>query len=216
MSNDCLPSIQACALRVARLEANGVPDPGADNLYVSNQLVTATITPNYRDGQEFNIVTACGDVLLDFQDDPRLRWWDVELSIATPDPELTELLAGGIVLEDGDDVGWASPALLQRTNPYGVSIELWSRRVDENGDVDDGHPFLWWALPKVKSLHAGARNFENAPMNNPFVGGRAVQNPNWFDGPMNDWPVRSDRAVEYITTDVLPDTLCGYQSIPVS
>jgi hypothetical protein len=216
MSNQCLPSIQACALRVARLEANGVPDPGANNLYVSNQLVSITPTPNYREGQEFNMVSGCGDVILDYMDDPRLRWWDVELALATPDPQLTELLAGGDVVTDGDAVGWASPALLQRTNPYGVSIEFWTKQVDENGDLDPDYPYLWWAMPKVKSLRAGAKNAENAAMNNPFVGGRAVQNENWYDGPLNDWPVRSDRPLIYIPTTHLPETMCGYQSIPVS
>lgn len=214
--NQCLPSIQVCALRVARLEANGVPDPGANNLYVTDKAASITVTPNYRAGQEFNLVTGCGQTLLDYQDDPRLRWWDVEGGLAVPDPQLHELLFGGVVLTDGDAVGWASPALLSAANPYGVSIEFWTKQVDENGDLDDQFPYLWWIMPKVKSLQPGAKNAENAAMNNPFTGGRAIQNPNWFDGPLNDWPVRSDRALEWIPTDVLPTAQCGYQSIPVS
>lgn len=214
--NECLPSVQFCAMRAARLDPNGVPTPGANNLYVTDKAGSITFTPVYRDGQEFNLITGCGATILDYQDNARLRWWSVEGGLTIPDPQLHELLFGGVVLTDGDAVGWASPALLAQNNPNGISIEFWTKQVNEDGDLDPDFPYLWWIMPKVQDLRPGAKNAENAAMNNPFTGGRAVQNANWFDGPLNDWPVRSDRAVEFIPTDSIPDAVCGYQSTPVS
>ena len=40
--NECQPSVQACAMRVARLDGSGVPDPGPDNLYVTSGIITLT------------------------------------------------------------------------------------------------------------------------------------------------------------------------------
>lgn len=217
MSNLCLPSVQACAMRVARLDPTGVPDPGADNLYVTSGLITLTATPVYRPGDEFQLVTACGDLCLDYRDQNRLRRYDVELNICAPDPELTELFAGGTVLDDGlGAIGYAAPELLTNPNPNGVSIELWSRAVDDDGVPHPTHPYYWWVLPRVW-LSLGAKNFENGPMNNPFSGW-AKQNSNWYDGPANDWPVASSRVIQYIPTSAatLPTAACGYQNTPVS
>lgn len=216
MANDCLPSIQACALRAARLEPNGVPDPGSDSLYVTSGLITLTATPVYRDGDEFQLTNACGDLCLDYKDQDRLRRIDVELNICAPDPELTEMLAGGTVLTDGAAVGYAFPELLVNPNPYGISLELWSKRVDEDGVPDSELPYYRWVLPRVW-LRVGAKNFENGPMNNPFSG-YAKQNSNWYDGPTNDWPVASNRVMQYLPvgSSDLPTADCGYQTLVAS
>lgn len=216
MANDCLPSIQACAMRVARLDGSGVPDPGADSLYVTDGLITLTATPVYRDGDQFQLVNACGGIPLDYRDQDRLLRLDVELNIAAPDPELTELMAGGTVLTHGAAVGYAAPELLINPNPNGVSVELWSKRVDEDGGLDPTFPYMHWVFPRGW-LRVGAKNFENGPMNNPFSG-YMKQNSNWFDGPLNDWPVASNRVFQYlpVAASDLPTALCGYQPITPS
>lgn len=216
MANDCLPSIQACAMRVARLDPNGVPTPGVDNLYVTDGLITLTAEPQYRDGDEFEVVTACGDLGVNFLDVPRLKRLNITLNIVAPDPELTELLAGGSVLTDGAAVGYEAPPLLSRIQPYGVSLELWTKRLADDGDLDATFPYFHWVFPRAK-LRVGAKNFQNGPMDNPFSG-FAIENPNWYDGPLADWPVSSDRVFAYLpvaATD-LPTPVCGYQTTPAS
>lgn len=212
--NDCLAQLQACAVRVARLDGAGVPDPGADSLYVSDALIQLVANPVYEAGDEFTQKNACGNLCLNFKDQDKLRRVDVTLQLCTPDPELSELLSGGVVLTDGAAVGYGAPRIGVSSTPNGASIELWTKRVDTDGNLDDVFPYAWWVFPKVH-LRPDSRTFENNPVNNQFTG-FATENPNWFDGPVNDWPVASDRVFQWIPTDQLPTADCGYQVLAAS
>lgn len=214
MSNDCLPQIQACAIRVARLDPSGVPSPGADNLYVSDALVSLTTSPEIEEGEEFTVKNACGSQCVNFKDCDSYKRWTLALELCTPDPELHELLAGGAVLTDGAAVGYGVPFLGRNDCPNGFSIELWAKRIDSSGAQDADYPWAWWVIPRAY-LVLGERKFENGPLANAFTG-FAIENPNWFDGPNNDWPVASDRALQWIPTDTIPEPSCGYAALVAS
>lgn len=216
MANDCLAQIQACAMRVARLEPNGVPDPGANNLYVSDSLIKFEYTPVYSTGDEFEVKNACGDVCVNFKDQDRLKRADATLEICTPDPELSELLSGGVVLTAGAAVGYGAPTVGATPNPNGVSIELWTKRIDDDGNLDDVYPYAWWVFPRMY-LRPAARTFENNPVNNLFEG-YGLENPNWYNGPTNNWPLPngSSRIFQWIPTTYIPTAMCGYQTISAS
>lgn len=213
MANDCLPHVQACAMRVARLEPNGVPDPGANNLYVSNALSLLVVTPVYEDGDEIRQKNACGEVVVNYRDDDSLLRFDVQLTILTPDPELMEMLSGGATMTSGDAVGWKSPAIGKITG-NGISIELWSKRIDD-GVLDAGFPYARWVLTRVKNLRMGEFRFENGPVVPQFTG-QAYENDNWFDGPLNDWTGDDDRAFAFMPDTGIPTASCGYQTIAAS
>lgn len=214
MANDCLPQIHACRMRVARLGSDGVPLPGANNLYVSSALSVLTFTPNITAGDEFEVKNGCGETCLAYKDCDRIKWLDVELQLCTPDPELHEILVGGVVLQNGAGRGYGYPRLNEASCPDGVSIEAWGRRVDAAGASDPTFPYAWWVLPRVY-LQLGARTMENGPLSNPFTG-HAIENPNWYDGPLNDWPDDSDRVAQWVPTDSMPEADCGYQTLLAS
>jgi hypothetical protein len=215
MPDECLPQVQADAIRVALLAANGAPLPGAGNLYVSDALTTLTITPVYKDGTEIEEENAAGEVCVSYQGDPSLKWAEVEIELCTPDPYLEAMLGSGTVLDLGGDVppGFAMPAI-GKIQGAGVSIELWSKRVN-NGDLDPDYPYAWYAYPKIVQLRPGARNHANESIKPTFTG-RALENVNWQDGPTNDWPAASDRFGQWVPTITLPTVQCGPQVLAAS
>jgi hypothetical protein len=217
MANTCRPVVDFCAIRVARLEANGVPDPGANNLYVSDAMGRLTFTPEYEEGAETTVKNGCGALKVNYQRAPTFKRVTInELMFVLPDPQLSELLVGGDVLTSGAAVGYAYPALGSEINPNGVSLECWAKRVDASGDLDSVHPYEWFVLPRVK-LRPGARTLQEGPQDSLFSG-FAIENENWFNGPLNDWPLTSDsdRVVQSIPTASLPSAVCGYQTITAS
>lgn len=209
MANNCRRQVQACAIRVARLASDGSPIAGADNLYVSDALTQLVTDPELSEGDEFELKNACGEVCVNFKDCDRLKRLNITLGLCYPDPELQELLLGGTVLTSGDAVGYAYPELGAATCPNGVSIELWARRIDTAGAPDVDFPYEWYVLPRVY-LFPGGRTFENGPITVETTG-FAIENPEWFDGPENDWPVASDRVLQSIPTATIPEAACGYQ-----
>lgn len=212
---DCRPQVQACAIRVARLDSNGVPSPGANNLYVSDALVSLGFTPVYTDGDEIEDKNACGTVAVNFRGPDSFKRGDVTIQLTTPDPFLVEMLSGGDVLDEaGRPKGFAAPPIGPVTG-NGVSIELLAKRVDD-GDLDADFPYAHWAYPKIKNLRLGEHTHANAS-NLPQFTGQAYENPNWFDGPVGDWPAESDRVYQWIpSAGPLWTPSCAYQELVAS
>lgn len=219
MANICGGSIQACAMRVARLLPSGIPAPGTGNLIVTDALVEVTITPVYADGTDVEKKVASGKIKFSLKDVDRFKRVDLSMNVASVDAELHELLAGGDVLTNGSAVGYAFPKVGVGTgcdddDQDAVSIELWTRHIVEGGFIDPDQPYLHWVLPR-SYWRIDPRTVNEEIMDNQFVG-FGIENPNWFDGPENDWPVASDRVVQWLPTDSVPTPECGAQSLSAS
>lgn len=197
MPDMALPQLQAVRIRIAALEPNGVPDPGAGNLYVTDALTQFTFSPVYEDGDEITVKNAGGAICLDYRSPDNLRRGDFNLAICTFDPYLMSFLGGGERISNGDAVGMAAPAIGEVTG-NGISVELWTKRIND-GDLDPDYPYAWWALPKLKNLRQGEVQFQNGETI-PAFSGQMYENPNWFDGPLNDWPATSDRMYQWLPT----------------
>lgn len=214
MADECLPQIQACAIRVARLDViSGVPLPGAGNIIVSDALTEMTYTPVYQTGTDIYEPNACGDPVVDYRSNDSKRRLDVALTIGTHDPHLLAFLAGSDTITDGGATGWQAPPVGRIPNTA-ISIELWAKRIND-GDLDPDYPYAWWAFPKIRNLKEEANKFGNASKL-PAFSGQGYENVNWFDGPLNDWPAESDRTHQWIPTTSLPTISCGPQTLSAS
>lgn len=211
MPDECLPQIQACAMRVAKVNPlTGAPLVGAGNLIVSNALTELTYTTVYSDGTDVFEPNACGDPIVDYKSNDIKRRIDVGLVIGTHDPDLLAFLAASATIVDGDATGWQAPAV-GRIPDSVLSIELWAKRIND-GDLDPDYPYAWWAFPKIKNLKEEANKFGNASKL-PAFSGQGYENAGWGNGPLNDWPALSDRTHQWIPTTDLPDVVCGTQAI---
>jgi len=216
MANDAKPQVQAFRTRITKLDANGVPTPGPETVYVTGALTTLTTNPVYVDGDEFEEKNGGGEICVSYKGPDTFKRIDWELTICTPDPYLLEMVSGGKVLDDGDAVGFAYPALGPMT-PTPISIEVWTKRVDD-GVLDPNLPYAWWVLPWSDSMRLGSKTFGNNAIL-PTISGRAFENQNWFDGPTNNWPTTSDRVLQYMPCsedDVPPVTAPNYGTVAAS
>lgn len=214
MPNDCKPQLQACALRVARLDGAGVPNPGNSNLYVTTAFTTVGFSAEVAEGEEFEVKNACGEVCVSYKDCDRLKRLNMDIELCYPDPELTEMLVGGVRLVSGAATGYGFPRLNVADCPNGISIEIWAKRITTGGSLASPFPYAWWVFPKVFLQH-NEDTFENGP-HQPTFAGFAIENENWYNGPSNNWPVASDRVAQWMPTSTLPPDICGYQQLAAS
>ena len=205
-NNDCLPQVHICAMRVAELETTGVPAPGAGNLITVDSIVEIAATAVITEGDEIEEKNGCGAVCINYKAPDTLKRFDLSLIVCDHNPFVMAALGRGVVLNDAGVNGYAFPAL-GPTNEDAVSIEFWAKRIDA-GALHSEYPYAWWVLPKVTNLGHGDMTWNNGA-NRPTFTGRAFENENWFDGPLNDWPVESDRALQWFPTPELPDTACA-------
>ncbi len=215
MPDDCLGQIQACAIRVAKLEpASGVPLPGAGNLIVSDALTEMTYETTYEDGTDIFERNACGNACMDYRGPDIKRRLQISLTLCTHDPYLMAFLSGGDTIDnDEGGTGFAAPptGAIERQP---ISIELWAKRI-KDGDLDIDGPYAWWVFPKVMNLREGQSKFANE-LKKPMFTGQGYENVNWYDGPLNDWPATSDRTHQFLPWATIPTPVCGTQALPAS
>lgn len=212
-------SIRACMMRVASLAADGSTPSGPGHMYVTDSLVELVLEPEVQEGDSIEARNACGDFAIDFKDDDRIRWWNATLKLIEPNAGLSALMASGFTAltnGGGDTIGGKFPALGKLTPSNGVSIELWSIRLDDDGQTKDGtYGYYQWALPRTRGWRPTTRTFGNAALENEFVG-RVFMNDGWGNGPVNDWGVvdTTETPILYQVVNSIPSALCGVQATP--
>lgn len=98
---DYAASVQAVGLRVARLDATSTPVVGANNAYVTKAFTRFSWTPEYQEGEEIQTVAADGTVCVYYKMPDTLKQVTWELEICNPQPEVTEIIAGGTLFVTG-------------------------------------------------------------------------------------------------------------------
>jgi hypothetical protein len=145
----------------------------------------------------------------------------MELAICEPDPELTSLLSGGLLLRknfgtfgspENQSVGWASPGVGDDPAGNGVAVEVWSFAV-KGGKRASTLPYFYWVFPYVKLRQSGDRVIENGLLANTFEG-YGLGNDLFSSGPDGRWefPVATDRPYSYSRTSWAPTGLKGFYS----
>jgi len=209
---NCGGSVQICAIRVATLEIDGTPLPGPSNLYVTDAFASLVVTPNFTKGVDLEVVNACGAPQLLYKDMDRLKRWDLTLSLIYLDPEPEQLLIGAETFGTGGySVGSGTPLTAAYGGyRYGVSLELWAKHI-VNGDLDITYPYIRYVLPRSYWTH-DKRSLDINAVPQDYVGYTSA-NPNWYNGPMNDWPYASDSQFMWAYTKTLPNPVCGGQPL---
>lgn len=209
-------SVYALGMRVVRLGVTGAPLIGAGNAYVTDNLVKLDFTMNYREGETKERLNGAGNACLFYEAPRTVRNITLNsLELCNNDAQLEQLLGGGDVLvdEDDDPIGYAAPEVGANPSGNGLALELWSAAMHDEG-YDDAFPYERWLFPRESLWAAGTRSISADPMAVGFEGtGR--QNPNYGNGPFNDWEYTSSRVFQHYRVPAMPDlSVNGLVTVP--
>lgn len=240
-AHDNAASIRGVVMRVTRLGADGAPLVGGTrgcDSYITTGFIRFQFTPEYSDGDEIEVKNAAGEVCVYYKMPDTLKQASVTLELCDPDPVLTEMLAGGLVLTEDDSsacappgmgatdvvaVGYAAEQQGVQAVPNGVAIEVWASAI-VGGKPANQCPYWHYVFPYCSVRLSGDRALENGALATVFEG-RAVGNANFGIGPIIDttgivpavdgeafawnFPQFTDRAYLYARSDAAPLGLQG-------
>lgn len=213
MPQDYAASIAGTAIRVARLNSDGSPASGSAAAYLMTSFISVSFTPEYEEGDEITQKDANGVVCVAYKAPDTLKRVALEVAICNPDPEFTELVAGGTILATGGNtVGYAAPEAGVEANPNGAALDVWSRAV-KGGKNASINPYYRWVFPYVVLRPSGDRVIENGLMAQTFEGW-GLGNIEYGTGPSDDWafPEVTDRPYAYARVATSPSGN-GYQTV---
>ena len=218
-TQDYASSVQGVAIRVTRLDAAGnlLTEPG--DSYTTSAFLRTSFTPEYEEGDEIIEKSANGVICVSYKAPDTLKRITMELAICDPDPELTALLSGGLLLRknfgtaestDNKSIGWAAPGVGDDPAGNGVAVEVWSFAV-KDGKRASTLPYFYWVFPYVKLRQSGDRVIENGLLANTFEG-YGLGNSAFATGPDGRWefPVATERPYAYSRTSWAPSGLRGF------
>lgn len=212
----CLSSVRAKRLRVARLHEDGTLDPGDDNLYVSDALLSIGTSPEVEAGEEFTQRNGSGEICVYVSGDDEVKRYNLTLTLCQLDSELLEMLTGAALITSGGVTVGVQMPKIGDDKPI-VCVEAWSEaRTQRQQAVDDSSSLLFWhwVWPRVTwtigdfTLEAGILNI---PLN-----GKAEENDSMGTGPAADWPALITAAQAWYLDDAMPDAACGYAALVVA
>lgn len=213
MAQDNATSVNGTHIRITRLGANGAPLVGTNNSYVTKAFVSLSLSPEFEDGDELTRKAASGEVCVSHKTADTLKRVNISISLCNVDPEFTQMISGGVLLEDGssNSVGWLAPQIGVDALPNGVAIEVWSKAT-LNGKPAPVNPYYHWLVPYAVMRLSGEQVIQNDLLETTFEGW-GVGNAAFDDGPAAPlWPWQSDRAYGYTRTSTVPAGV-GYQAV---
>jgi hypothetical protein len=203
MAYENAASIAGVALRVTLLNADGTKQIGPSASYVTNQFVDLGITPEYEAGGEFVQKGADGSAMISFKSPDTLKRVNTTLTLVDPNPELTQMLAGGQLLsQTGVSVGYNSPKVGEVATPNGVAIEVWAKAI-VNGRLASTNPYWMWVLPYVQVTSTGERKIADGILGTTFTGW-GLGNSSFVSPGTPTWAFGTDRPYGYARVASLP------------
>jgi hypothetical protein len=192
-----------------------------------NGVATAAIvrlasSPDYEAGQEYLMKNGCGDIIIYTKEADRLKRVGITLELATKDFELIEMLTGGTLIVDGtgNNIGIARRGV-GRGEPTYVSLEIWTTTIDANGPCTDltGDPGYYRVIFPRCTFTVGESTYENG-VHMVSLTGFGTNNPQWGNGPWNDFPgtgLLDPKTPEATVLDAVgpPTLMNGYIAVPV-
>lgn len=216
----CVALARASRMRLTRLDSCGAPDPGPTGTLVTDGFINVDSAPNYLDPEEITQLNANGDLCIDDQGNPQLRWVDLTVVMCNVDPDVFNIVTGNpLVVNDAsptpESVGFRINSGLTGTASF--AMELWSRVSGQACDPDGNALYGYWLIPFIVQAKVGQWSVANAALTMTFTARTSVDSL-WALGP-TAYTVRADAATgtpERILTPIADDDHVHFEIVSVA
>lgn len=186
MPTVCVSMARASSMRLTRLDDCGAPVEGTCSTLVTAGWVSVTDTPNYQDPEEITQANANGDLCVDDQSDPALRWLDLEIQMCITDPDAINIITGDPVVTDdavaANNIGYRVNDAL--TGSGNFALELWSGIPGQICPATGFRQYGYWLYPWVRQVTWGETTIGNQALLLNFSA-RTQDGGLWGVGPYN-------------------------------
>lgn len=220
MATVCVALARASRMRLTRLTDCGAPAPGTTGTLVSDGMINVDATFNYLDPEEITQRNANGDLCIDDQGNPQLRWIDLSIVMCQVDPDAVNIVTGNPIVVDDDTpttntVGFRVDTALTGTAEF--ALELWSNVSNQACSPSGVRSYGYWLLPFVGQARMGDFSVANAALNMTFTA-RTFPGSLWGTGPSAYLP-RADATTgtpEKILTAIGATEHLHYETVTVA
>lgn len=219
MSTVCVPLARASRMRLTRLDSCGAPDPGTKGTLVSDGFINVDGTFNYLDPEEITQLNANGDLCIDDQGNPQLRWVDLSIVMCRVDPDAFNMITGNpLVMDDAatpNAVGFRVNKAVTGTANF--ALELWSGVDGQACDASGNTQYGYWLFPYVVQARIGDFSVANAALTLTFTA-RTHDDSLWGTGP-SAYLVRRDAVAgtpEVLLTAIDDSDHLHYETVTVA
>lgn len=216
----CTQRLKVAHLRGLRLDDDGTVLVGADSRYESPAPATFNYTPTSPDRERIEQLDGAGDQCALYIGPPKaVDSVELSLTVCNQDAELTELLAGGSIIDTatggGDTIGYLS-STDATINVDGAAIEVWSFQwAGRQRALRNGNPaFYRHTFPKTNWSLDEQTGASDAFSTVTYTG-IAETNSGYATGYAADpFPVDMGESVYgWFIDDSMPAADCGYASV---
>jgi hypothetical protein len=217
MADECLAAIHLCRVRATRLNPDGSPMAGPNNVYVSDKPIQLGVTPVIEAGKDSTLIGGCDCIIATYRGFDKLKRFDFTLDLGVLEPGLLEMLLGSTaIVKTGDLIGqwWSENAFdCSVAAQPNIAFEGW-----QTGWADDRPDVLWpyvhWIWPST-FWQIAAHTLQN-DFTQPQVTGFSRGNSAWGTGIFGDQPEAAQPLGGFFYDTTIPDAACGYQTHAIS
>jgi hypothetical protein len=211
----CPSAIHVCFIRATAVDAVGNPIEGPNNVYITDDPIMLTATPDVLAGEVKDQKGGCDQLLNTYRGQDIVKRQNLELDLGHLHPGLEYLLTGAplITNDDGDAIGVQFEVPCGVQQPY-TCIEAWEDLWDCDHQPSDPYPYRRHVFPSSRWVR-GAETMQN-DFNPPKFTGFTVGNPNWGLGIFGDQPQAVNPQGAWFYDTIIPDARCGLQDFPIT
>jgi len=186
-------------MRATRLDECGEPVAPPCNAVLTNGFVSAAISANVEDGEQYQQKLADGSYAINEQDYPTITNFGIALSFAQVDPDLFELLSGAETVDDyaGDTVGVRFD---DEPRTQAFALEIWTN-IPAQACSAGQREWAYWLMPFVVNGVIGDFTIENA-LASFSINAITKSNAGWGSGPYDVVPINVGNTAGPLLTPI--------------